>query len=77
MKMINMHDAKTNLSRVVEEISRTGETYLICRDGEPVAEMRPYSPSRDPFQTDPDLSVEFKEDPSLPIEPSEWPEAHE
>jgi len=77
MKTINMHEAKTHLSRVVEEISSTGVIYLICRDGKPVAELRPYFPPADPFETDPELRVVFKEDPASPIDPREWPEAFE
>jgi prevent-host-death family protein len=77
MKTINMHEAKTQLSRVVEEIARTGEVYLICRNGEPVAELRSYSPPANPLMVDPDLKVLFHEDPTAPIEPGEWPEAFE
>ena len=77
MKKINMHEAKTNLSRVVEEVTRTGESYLICRNGKAVAELRPYAPAEDPLDTDPKLRVKFREDPTLPLDPREWPEAFE
>ena len=77
MKMINMHEAKTRLSKVVEDIHRTGETYLICRNGEPIAELRSYQPAADPLDTDPELAVVFHEDPSLPLDPEDWPEVDE
>ena len=77
MKSINMHEAKTQLSRVVEEIARTGEIYLICRDGEPVAELRSYKPPTNPLEVDPKLKVVFHEDPTAPLEPEDWPEAFE
>lgn len=35
-----MHEAKTNLSRLVERV-RAGEEIVITRGGEPVAELRP------------------------------------
>ena len=73
MKTINMHEAKTRLSKVVEEIQRTGEVYLICRNGEPLAELRRYQPARNPPEADPDLAVVFHEDPSLPLDPADWP----
>ena len=75
MKTINMHDAKTHLSRVVDEIVRTGEVYLLCRNGEPVAELRALPPARDPLELDPRLKVEFREDPVAPLEPADWPDA--
>ena len=39
MKRVNMHDAKTNLSRYVEEL-QPGEVLLICNRNEPVAELQ-------------------------------------
>jgi len=42
MKQVNMHDAKTNLSRYVADL-KPGETLLLCNRNEPVAEIRPVS----------------------------------
>ena len=39
MKKVNMHDAKTNLSRYVAEL-RPGETLVLCNRNQPVAELR-------------------------------------
>lgn len=39
MKRVNMHEAKTNLSRYMEELS-SGDTLLLCNRNEPVAEIR-------------------------------------
>ena len=75
MKTINMHEAKTHLSRVVDEVSRTGEVYVICRNGEPVAELRAITVNRDPLAADPRLKVVFKDDPARPLEPEDWPAA--
>jgi antitoxin (DNA-binding transcriptional repressor) of toxin-antitoxin stability system len=36
---MNMQDAKTHLSQLVAAAER-GETVLLCRDGEPVVELR-------------------------------------
>lgn len=37
---VNMHEAKTHLSRLVERVE-AGETVVIARAGKPVAELRP------------------------------------
>jgi antitoxin (DNA-binding transcriptional repressor) of toxin-antitoxin stability system len=39
MSRINVHDAKTNLSRYLERVER-GEVFTICRNNVPVAELR-------------------------------------
>lgn len=39
MKQINMHDAKTNLSRYLAELN-PGEPLVICNRNQPVAELR-------------------------------------
>jgi len=38
MKIINIHEAKTQLSRLVEEASR-GESFVIAKAGKPVAKV--------------------------------------
>ncbi len=42
MKRVNMHDAKTHLSRYVAELA-PGEVLLLCNRNEPVAELRAIS----------------------------------
>ncbi|MBK5295073.1 MAG: type II toxin-antitoxin system Phd/YefM family antitoxin [Acidobacteriia bacterium] len=39
MKRVNIHDAKTNLSRYLAEL-RPGEALVVCNRNEPVAELR-------------------------------------
>ena len=36
-----MHQAKTHLSRLVEEVARKGESVVIARHGQPVARLAP------------------------------------
>jgi prevent-host-death family protein len=40
MVTVNMHEAKSRLSRLVEEVER-GATFIIARDGEPAAMLVP------------------------------------
>lgn len=45
--LINMHEAKTHLSRLVERVA-SGEEIVIGRAGKPVARLVPYRESRPP-----------------------------
>jgi prevent-host-death family protein len=41
MRSVNVHEAKTQLSRLLEEVE-AGERIVIARAGEPVAVLSPY-----------------------------------
>ncbi len=45
--IVNMHEAKTHLSRLVEQVQR-GEEVVIGRAGRPVARLVPYAEVRTP-----------------------------
>ena len=45
MVKVNIHEAKTHLSRYLAEVEK-GETILVCRRNEPIAEIRPMKPPR-------------------------------
>jgi len=40
MKSVGAFDAKTHLSRILEEVAR-GEHYIITKHGNPIAELKP------------------------------------
>lgn len=42
---VNVHVAKTNLSRLLERVE-AGEDIVVCRNGVPVARLQPYRPKR-------------------------------
>jgi prevent-host-death family protein len=42
-EQFNIHDAKTNLSRIIERVER-GEEIIISRAGHPVAKVIPLAP---------------------------------
>ena len=44
MKSINIHQAKTHLSRLLERVLQ-GEEILIARNGQPVARLAPVTPA--------------------------------
>jgi prevent-host-death family protein len=47
--VVNMHHAKTHLSRLVELVE-SGEEVVIARAGKPVARLVPYQARRSPRQ---------------------------
>ena len=44
MKKVNIHEAKTHLSRLIEQVS-AGESIIISKAGKPVAKLVPISDS--------------------------------
>ena len=42
MQKLNIHEAKTRLSALLSDVEKKGETFLICRNGQPVAELIPH-----------------------------------
>lgn len=76
MITVNMHEAKTQLSRLVRSVEK-GEHILICRKGKPVAEIRaPTVPAIDRLASHPDLKpvwVAPDFDPVAPASEDEWP----
>jgi len=47
VKTVGVHQAKTNLSRILAEVE-DGQTYIIARGGQPVAEVRAVKPVAKP-----------------------------
>lgn len=42
MEKVNIYDAKTNLSRIVQEVARTGEPVLIAKNGHTLVKVIAY-----------------------------------
>ena len=74
MKTLNVHEAKTRLSAVLAEIAEKGETYIICRNGKPVADLVPHV-RKSRVTPHPVLRrIRIKYDPTEPLTADEWPE---
>ena len=74
MKTLNVHEAKTRLSAVLAEIAEKGETYLICRNGKPVADLVPHV-KKSRLAPHPVLSrIRIQYDATEPLSADEWPE---
>lgn len=75
---INIYEAKTRFSALVAEIEESGVPVTICRNGKPVAELRPLGGARRRrLVPDPSLKVRFAPgfDPTEPLDPEDLPDA--
>jgi len=74
MKVVNVHEAKTRLSKLLQEIEEKGETFLICRNGVPVADLIPHAKRRrtEPHPTLSQITIQY--DPTEDLTPDEWRE---
>ena len=74
MENLNIHEAKTKLSALLLEVEQKGKTFLICRNGKPVAELVPHKKS-DRLTYHPTLSkIQIKFDPTEELSNDEWGE---
>lgn len=74
MLQVNVHHAKTHLSALLALIEEKGECVRICRNGKPIADIRPIQKAKNPLLINKALSgIIFREDPSLPLRPEDWP----
>ncbi len=73
MKKLNVHEAKTHLSSLLSDVEKKGATFLICRNGKPIADLVPHvKASRlTPHPTLRRIRVRY--DPTEPLSPEEWP----
>ena len=74
VKLINTHQAKSELFKLIRQVEEQGISVRICRDGKPVAEFVPINSSADILSADPELArISFRENPSTPISEEDWP----
>lgn len=72
MQTINVHEAKTRLSKVLVQIEQNGESFVICRSGKPVADLVPHH-KVNRLKPDPFLSrLKVKTDLTKPISDGDW-----
>jgi antitoxin (DNA-binding transcriptional repressor) of toxin-antitoxin stability system len=74
MKTLNVHEAKTRLSWLLAEVEEKGEVFLICRNGQPVAELIPHV-RKTRLKPHPMLRrIRIDYDPTESLSAEEWPE---
>ncbi len=75
MLLLNIHDAKSNLSAVLADIEQHNETVRICRNGKPVAELVKIPPLPSPLRHSTRLGkIVIGFDPVEKLTNDEWPE---
>ena len=73
MKTVNVHEAKTNFSSLLAKLEADSETIVICRNGEPVADLVPHK-RVNRIKPHPILGkMKIKYDPTEPASDAEWP----
>jgi antitoxin (DNA-binding transcriptional repressor) of toxin-antitoxin stability system len=71
--MLNVHEAKTRLSAVLSDIEEKGESFLICRNGHPVADLVPHV-KKSRLKPHPALRrMRIHYDATEPLTADEWP----
>ncbi|MBM3276643.1 MAG: type II toxin-antitoxin system Phd/YefM family antitoxin [Candidatus Handelsmanbacteria bacterium] len=74
MKTVNVHEAKTQLSALLAQIEKSGETVLICRHGKPVADLVPHR-KHNRLEPHPVMGkIHLAYDPTETLGADEWPE---
>ena len=75
MKTVNVHEAKTNFSSLLAQLEQDSEAIVICRNGEPVADLVPHK-RVNRIKTHPVLGkIKIAYDPIEPLASDEWPES--
>ncbi len=73
MKTVNVHEAKTQFFGLLAEIETKGAGFVICRNGEPVADLVPHR-RKVSMAPDPKLGAfKIKYDPTEELSDAEWP----
>ncbi len=74
MKTLSIHDVETQISSVLLEIEEKGERFVICRNGEPIADITPHR-RKSRLMPHPVISqMKINYDPTEPLNQDEWPE---
>lgn len=76
MKIVNVHEAKTHFSSLLARLESNGETIIICRNGEPVADLMPHKRATR-IKPHPVLGkIKINYDPIEGASETEWPRRH-
>ena len=74
MFTVNIHEAKTHLSKILHLIEAKGEKVTICRNGRPVAELLPWIKRKTIRKGNINLrNVTISKDAFSPLSNGEWP----
>ncbi len=74
MRTINISETDTEIFSILHEIEKSGEMFIICRNGQPIADLIPHKKKRkiDPHPLARKIKINY--DPVEPLTRDEWPE---
>ena len=73
MKTVNVHEAKTHFSSLLATVENTGGSFVICRNGEPIADLVPHK-LKSRIKPHSSLSrIKVKYNPVESASEEEWP----
>jgi antitoxin (DNA-binding transcriptional repressor) of toxin-antitoxin stability system len=77
MRTLTISNPDTILSSALIEIEEKGETFVICRNGKPIADLVPHNRKsrRVPHPVMSDVKINY--DPTETLSRDEWPEGDE
>jgi len=71
---VNTHEAKTRLSALLMAIEQRGESFVICRNGRPIADLVPHRAGSRLAPHSQLGEVRIGYDPTEPLDDEDWPE---
>ena len=75
MKTVNVHDAKTNFSKLLGQVEENGDRVVICRNGKPIADLVPHK-RKIRMTPHPVMSkIQINYDPVEDLTEDEWPKS--
>ena len=75
MKTVNVHEAKTNFSSLLATVEHSSQSFVICRNGEPVADLVPHRRARRTRTHHALSKIKIGYNPVEPLSADEWPKA--
>ena len=76
MTTVNVHDAKTNFSSLLARVEDSRERIVICRNGEPIADLVPHQ-RKDRTRPHPALrKIKIEYNPVESLSDAEWPQTN-
>ncbi len=74
MKTINITGKDTKLTSLLQEIQKNKEKFIICQNGQPIADLFPHKKNRriDPHPVMSKIKIDYN--PTEPLSKDEWPE---
>jgi prevent-host-death family protein len=74
-KQINIYQAKTNFSKLIQEVISKRSSITIYLRGTPVAELVPFKKKKNLFKEDRELKgAKYLQDPCAGVDAKDWPE---